>query len=98
MYGGGDPATHWTVLFFHAMLSHPEPLGRQIDDLASFWDNCWLQAQIVVAPFTLLNWMNEYFIWRLDLPSVMSTMALLSIRFLPTRLPQALGRTPKTIR
>src|SRR6266567_4061300 len=89
--------THWALLFFHAMFGDPEPLGRQIDHLASLWHLCWVGAQIVLALLAAEDWMNEDLIRRLHLPQMMSTMSWLSTGLPAALVPQALGRTHKTI-
>jgi hypothetical protein len=89
--------THGALFFFHPMFRDPEPLGRQVDHLASLRHVCGLGAQIVVAMLTVFNRMNEDLIRRLHLPQVMPTMAWLSTGLLAALLPQALGRTHKPI-
>ena len=89
--------TDWALLFFHPMFPDPEPPGRQVDHLASLWYLCRLGTQIVLALFTRDDRMNKHLIRRLNLPQVMPTMAWLSTGLLAALLPQALGRTHKTI-
>ena len=89
--------TDRTLLFFHAMFGDPEPLGRQIDDLASLWHGGFLGVQIVLTLLAAEDWMNEDLIRALYLPQVRPTMSWLSTGLLAALLPQALGRTHKTI-
>jgi hypothetical protein len=46
--------------FFNAMLSHPEPLGWQIDDLASLWHIGWAGAQVPLTVLAPLHGMYEH--------------------------------------
>ena len=57
--------THWALLFFHAMFRNPQPPGRQVDDLASLRQVCWLGAQIVLAMLAVEDGMNEDLIGHL---------------------------------
>ena len=79
------------------MFGDPEPLGRQVDHLPSLRQVCGLGAQIVLAVRAFDDGMNEHLIERLHLPQVMPTMSWLSTGLLAALLPQALGRTHKTI-
>src|SRR5260370_32010998 len=73
---GSSP--NWTLFFFHAMFRDPEPLGRQIDDLASLRQVCWLGTQIVLATLAADDVMIEDLIGHLYLLLVMPTMAHLA--------------------
>src|SRR5712691_91669 len=89
--------TPGTLLFFHPMFGDPEPLGRQIDHLASLWHICGLGTQILLAVVAAADRMNEHLIRRLYLPQMMPTMAWLSTGLLAALVSQALGGTHKTI-
>ena len=89
--------THRTLFFFHAMFGDPEPLGRQVEHLASLRHGGFLGAQIVLALLAAEDWMNEDLIGLLYLPQVMPTMSWLSTGLLAALVSQALGRTHKTI-
>jgi len=80
------------------MFADPEPLDRQVNDLASLRQLCWLAPQILVAMLTAEDWMNEDFIGRLYLLEMMSAMSLLPTGLLAALFPQALERANKTIR
>ncbi len=90
--------TGWTGFFFDAMFRDPEPFGWQIDCLASFWERRWLVAEISLAMLTTGNRMKLYLVGHLHLSEVMSSMAFLPTRLLPTLLFQAFRHTHKAIR
>jgi hypothetical protein len=86
-----------TLFFFHAMFGDPQPLGRQINHLASLREAGFLGPQIVLTLLATADGMNEDLIGRLDLPQVRASMALLSAWFLATLVPQALGGTNEAV-
>jgi hypothetical protein len=82
-----------TLFFFDPVFRDPEPLGRQIDHLASLGHFCGLGTQILLTAFTGEDRMKEDLIGRLDLVQVMAWMTWLSPGLLATLFPQALGST-----
>src|SRR5258707_14499794 len=89
--------TERTLLFFDPMFGDPKPLDWQVHDLTPLWHCCWLRTQILLAVFTVLDFMDENLIGVVLLPQMMPPVPLLPTRLLPALFPQTLGRSHQTI-
>jgi hypothetical protein len=79
------------VLFFDAMFGDEHPLHRQVNHLASLWQQSRVGPQIVLAGCTVMHWIHLQVIRRVYQAEVMPWVASLSSRLLATLLAQTLG-------
>lgn len=94
----GDMTTVWTLFFFHPVLGHPEPFGRQIDQRAPLGNAGWARAQILLTVRALFNGMHHHRIWLLDRFEVMPRMTWLPAWLFAAFLLEAFGSAHKPIR
>jgi hypothetical protein len=80
-----------TVLFFDSVFGDEHPLHRQVNHLASLWQQRRLGPQILLAGCTVMHWIHLQVIRRVYQAEMMPLVSSLSSRLLATLLAQTLG-------